>query len=472
MAGIDYGERIPNNVSLERQPTAPARARGVAAEVHRLVAEHGPDRLPAEGRLPAHRRERRRAGLGAVRLRQDAGIPLGSVPRRGRGRADDRLRRPPRRPQLAGRAREYRGVLRRLIVTQGDTEPASVEQQRHLGATCPSLYDLRNLFQINVEEGRHLWAMVYLLDAYFGRDGREESEALLQRRSGDRDKPRILGAFNEKTPDWLSYLMFTYFTDRDGKYQLASLAESGFDPLSRTCRFMLTEEAHHLFVGETGIRRVVQRTCELMREGKTDDVRRLGGIDLETLQRYINFHYSVSLDLFGSEISTNAANFYTMGLKGRFEESKKRDDHRLKDATYAVSELAGDRITTREAPALPSLNERLRDDYIADCQRGVDRWNQIIQKHGIGFELRLPNRGFHRAIGLFAEVKVSPDGLVLSEAAWDSNKHAWLPTEADQAYVESLMQPVTEGGRFASWIAPPARGVNGRPIDFEYVRLT
>src|SRR5262249_14109695 len=154
-----------------------------------------------------------------------------------------------------------------------------------------------------------------------------------------------------------------------------------------------------------GIGRVVQRTCELMREGKTDDVRRLGGIDLETLQKYINFHYSVSLDLFGSEVSTNAANFFTMGLKGRFEESKKKDDHRLKDATYPGSELPGDRITTREAPALPSLNERLRDDYIADCQRGVDRWNQIIKKFEIDFELRLPNRGFRRAIGLFAEVK-------------------------------------------------------------------
>ena len=195
------------------------------------------------------------------------------------------------------------------------------------------------------------------------------------------------------------------------------------------------------------------------------------GIDLETVQKYLNFHYSVSLDLFGSEVSTNAANFYTMGLKGRFEEAKKHDDHRLKDATYPLSELTGDRITTHEAPALPSLNERLRDDYIVDCQRGVDRWNQIIKRHGIDVELRLPHRGFHRAIGLFAEVKVSPDGRVLSEAGWDARKHEWLPTEADQAYVESLMQPVTERGRFASWIAPPARGVNGQPVYFEYVRL-
>jgi benzoyl-CoA 2,3-dioxygenase component B len=365
---------------------------------------------------------------------------------------------------------EHRGVLRRLIVTQGDTEPASVEQQRHLGRTCPSLYDLRNLFQVNVEEGRHLWAMVYLLHAHFGRDGREEAEALLQRRSGDTDRPRILGAFNEKTPDWLSFFMFTYFTDRDGKYQLASLVESGFDPLSRTCRFMLTEEAHHMFVGETGIGRIVQRTCEVMREHRTDDVRTHGAIDLPTLQKYLNFHYSVSLDLFGSEISTNAANFYTAGLKGRFEEGKRADDHVLREATYPVTQLDGDRIATREEPALTSLNERLRDDYIADCQRGVDRWNAIIRKAGVDFAFRLPHRGFHRAIGGFAEARVSPDGRVLSEAEWDARKGEWLPTEADQRFVQSLMRPVVERGKFASWIAPPSRGINGQPMDFEYVR--
>ena len=366
---------------------------------------------------------------------------------------------------------EYRGVLRRLIVTQGDTEPASVEQQRHLGKTCPSLYDLRNLFQVNVEEGRHLWAMVYLLDAHFGRDGREESEGLLARRSGSEDSPRMLGAFNERTPDWLSYLMFCFFTDRDGKYQLASLAESGFDPLSRTCRFMLTEEAHHMFVGESGVQRVVQRTCELMREHRTEDVRKHGGIDLATIQKYINFHCSVSLDLFGSEVSTNAANFYTMGLKGRFEETKKDDDHRLKDETYTIADVLGDRLVTRPEAALVSLNERLRDDYVADCARGVARWNQVIKQHGIDAELKLPHRAFHRAIGAFADVKVSPDGRVISEAEWDAKHQGWLPTAADQAFVGSLMQGVTEPGKFAGWIAPPPRGINSKPIEFEYVRL-
>ncbi|WP_430398842.1 benzoyl-CoA 2,3-epoxidase subunit BoxB [Ferrovibrio sp.] len=365
---------------------------------------------------------------------------------------------------------EYRGVLRRLIVTQGDTEPASVEQQRLLGQTCPSLYDLRNLFQINVEEGRHLWAMVYLLDAYFGRDGREEAEALLQRRSGDADKPRILGAFNEATPDWLSFFMFTFFTDRDGKFQLASLAESGFDPLSRTCRFMLTEEAHHMFVGETGISRVLQRTCEVMRDFKTDDVRKHGVIDLPTIQKYLNFHFSVSLDLFGSEISTNAANYYTMGIKGRFDETRIADDHKLTDAAYRVLEVHGDGFREKEESALTALNERLRDDYVADCARGVMRWNQVIKRAGIDFELKLPHRAFHRQIGQFADLRVDPQGHIISQAEWDARHHRWLPTEEDRLYVISLMHAVTEIGKYANWIAPPARGINNMPVDFEYVR--
>ena len=204
-------------------------------------------------------------------------------------------------------------------MTQGDTEPASVEQQRMLGHTAPSLYDLRNLFQVNVEEGRHLWAMVYLLHAYFGRDGREEAEELLERHSGDADKPRILGTFNEPIRDWLSFFMFTYFTDRDGKFQLKSLAESSFDPLARTCQFMLTEEAHHMFVGDTGINRVMRRTLEVMQELNTDDpqaIRNAGAIDLPTMQKYLNFWFSSSLDLFGSETSSNAASYFANGLEG------------------------------------------------------------------------------------------------------------------------------------------------------------
>jgi benzoyl-CoA 2,3-dioxygenase component B len=368
-------------------------------------------------------------------------------------------------PEIPG---EYRADLRRLVVVQGDTEPASVEQQRHLCLTAPSLYDLRNLFQVNVEEGRHLWAMVYLLHRYFGRDGRDEADEMLERHSGDADHPRILGAFNEATPDWLSFFFFTYFTDRDGKYQLASLRESGFDPLARTCDFMLKEEAHHMFVGATGVGRVVQRTVELMKEHDTADVRRFGGIDIETLQRYLNFHYAVSLDLFGAETSTNAANYFAAGLKGRFQEARRSDDHRLQSATTVVPALEEGGVGEREAPALAALNQTLREDYIADCQKGVDRWNRTLAD--VGAELRLPSQGFNRSVGQFASHPIDPDGRLLTRAEWDAHAPQWLPTGDDNVYVRSLMVAVHEPGRMASWIAPPATGIHQKPVDYDYVR--
>ena len=370
---------------------------------------------------------------------------------------------------------EHRANLRRIIVTQGDTEPASVEQQRHLGGTCPSLYDLRNLFQVNVEEGRHLWAMVYLLHRYFGRDGREEAEALLDRRSGDIDNPRILGAFNERTPDWLAFYMFTYFTDRDGKFQLSALAESGFDPLARTTKFMLTEEAHHMFVGESGVSRIVQRTCDVMKQLRTEDsikIRTAGAIDLETLQRYLNFHYSVTIDLFGADQSSNAATFYSAGLKGRYEEAKRTDDHVLAQATYHITDIANGELIEREVPMLNSLNEVLRDDFIKDSIAGIGRWNKVIEKAGIPFRLTVPHKAFNRKIGTFANTRVSPTGDLISEADWLANEKRWLPSAEDRAFVASLMERVVEPGKFAGWIAPPVMGINRQPLDFQYVRLS
>jgi benzoyl-CoA 2,3-epoxidase subunit B len=372
---------------------------------------------------------------------------------------------------------EYRAMLRRLVVIQGDTEPASVEQQRHLGKTAPSLYDMRNLFQVNVEEGRHLWAMVYLLHKYFGRDGREEADELLRRRSGSEDSPRMLGAFNEATPDWLSFFMFTFFTDRDGKMQLESLAQSGFDPLSRTCRFMLTEEAHHMFVGESGIGRIIQRTCEAMRAAGIDDphaiekVRTLGVVDLPTLQKKLNLHYSLSLDLFGSEVSTNAANFYNAGLKGRFQETRIDDDHRLTNAIYPVLKVVDGEIRLVDEPALTALNMRLRDDYTRDCAKGIERWNTIIEKTGVHFRLELPHVAFHRHIGEFAAVEATPKGILVSPAEWERVHGQYLPSADDGAFIASLMEQVTEPGKFAGWIAPPKAGIDNKPGDFEYVKL-
>jgi benzoyl-CoA 2,3-dioxygenase component B len=372
---------------------------------------------------------------------------------------------------------EYRSLLKRLIVVQGDTEPASVEQQRYLGKTAPSLYDMRNLFQVNVEEGRHLWAMVYLLVKYFGKDGREEAQALLERRSGQQDNPRILGAFNERTPDWLSFFMFTYFTDRDGKMQLAALAESGFDPLSRSCRFMLTEEAHHLFVGETGVGRTIEATCAAMNQaGITDPydverIRALGVVDLPLLQRKANFHMSVTRDLFGSEISSNAADAFNTGLKGRFNEAQLKDDHQLQDASYTVTRVVDGRLVDEAVPALRAINCRLLDDYIADCQGGIERWNKVIEKAGIAFKLTQPHKGFNRRIGEFAGHRISPAGELLTEAQWAERQHQWLPGDADLAFIGSLMKPCVEPGRYASWIAPPRMGINQQPLEFEYVKI-
>ncbi len=368
---------------------------------------------------------------------------------------------------------EHRTTLRRLIVTQADTEPASVEQQRKLGASCPSVYDLRNLFQVNVEEGRHLWAMVYLLHSYFGRDGREEAEALLERRSGDADKPRILGAFNEPCTNWLDFFMFTFFTDRDGKFQLLALAESAFDPLSRSARFMLTEEAHHMFVGETGIQRIVERTAQQMKQhgvDHPDDVRKLGVIDLPTVQRALNLWFTLSLDLFGGEVSSNAASSFASGLKGRANEDQ-FDDHVALAGSYRMDTFRSGAAVVEQVPMRNAMNEVLRDGYIADCQRGVDRWNKTIAAQGVDFALTLPSRRFHRHIGTWAEGCADPSGALLSREQWQGKRDTWLPSEHDRAFVKSLMaEPVYDPHQMANWIAPPKQGIKGRAVDFDYVR--
>ncbi len=472
MSSINYNERIPNNVDLasdRRLRRALERWQPAFVDWWRDMGPSGSAAHEVYLRTATSVDRKGWANFGYTRMPDYRwGIFL-AEPEADRRIGFGEHRGKPVWQQVPG---EYRAALRRLIVVQGDTEPASVEQQRHLGQTCPSNYDLRNLFQINVEEGRHLWAMIYLLHAYFGRDGREEAEMLLARRSGDADRPRILGAFNERTPDWLALFMFTFLTDRDGKFQLHSLTESAFDPLSRTCRFMLTEEAHHMFVGITGLARVVQRTCEVMRDHPKKEARELGIIDLPTFQRYLNFHFSVTLDLFGSEVSTNAAAGYSAGIKGRFDESRIEDDHRLTNAAWPVLRFKKGAFVREEAPALGAINERLRDDFVADVEAGIDRLNRIIRSHEVEFELRLPHVAFNRTIGEFSGMDVDPAGKVLDADAWQRERHRWLPSQKDRDYIRSLMPgAVTEPGRFAHWIAPPARGIDGQAIDFEYVRL-
>jgi benzoyl-CoA 2,3-dioxygenase component B len=271
--------------------------------------------------------------------------------------------------------------------------------------------------------------------------------------------------------------MFTFFTDRDGKMQLAALAQSGFDPLSRTCRFMLTEEAHHMFVGETGVQRIVQRTCEAMRDAGIDDptdverVRALGVIDLPTLQKKANLHFSLTLDLFGNEISTNAANAFNSGLKGRYREDKLTDDHVLMGSTYPVLRLRNGAIVQEDVPALSALNMRLRDDFVDDANAGVTRWNRVLERAGVEFRLRLPHVAFNRRIGEFAAIHADADGQVLSDEQWQARRGSLLPSGDDNRFVVSLMQPVQAPGAYASWIAPPRIGIDNKPGDFEYVKI-
>jgi benzoyl-CoA 2,3-dioxygenase component B len=365
---------------------------------------------------------------------------------------------------------DYRNALRNIIVTQGDTEPASVEQQRMLAHTAPSLYDMRSLFQVNVEEGRHLWAMAYLLHKHFGKDGREEADALLERRSGDPDKPRILGAFNQPCDNWLSFFAFTMFTDRDGKFQLAALKESSFSPLARSCDFMLTEEAFHLFVGETGMARIIRRGAQLEREDANGDARNLGGIDIPTVQRTINYWFSYCLDLFGGEISNNAASYFGAGLKGRFKEEERFEDHIALEDFYELPVIENGRLTTRQVPMRNAMNEALRDEYIKDCERAIRKWNNILEEEGSQFRVKAPNRRFHRHQGMYADSYFNPEGELISKEEFEAHADEWLLNADDKRYLDSIMKPVREPGKFANWICPPTRGVKGQPIDFAYVR--
>jgi benzoyl-CoA 2,3-dioxygenase component B len=470
-SSIDYTEKIPNNVDLAGDRRLQRALEGWQPKFRTWWAEMGPALATSDVYLRT-----------AVNVGRDGWAHFDHVrPPEYRwgiflaGREPDRRiafgehRGEPAWQQVPG---EYRADLQRLIVVQGDTEPASVEQQKLLGLTAPSLYDLRNLFQVNVEEGRHLWAMVYLLHAYFGREGRDQAEDLLIRNSGSPDSPRILGAFNEETADWLAFFMFTYFTDRDGKYQLGTLKESAFDPLSRTAEFMLKEEAHHMMVGTTGVDRVVERTAQLTREHGTADIGPHGGIPLDLIQRYLNFHYTVSLDLFGSEQSTNAANYYTAGLKGRWREERRTDDHRLADDGWKIDCVQDGKLAEEEVPALLALNHDLRTEYIADCETGLKRWNRILADAGLEPRLRLPHPGFNRRVGVYAGHHVTPDGQVVDAATWERGRPHWLPSDVDRTFVASLMRPVYERGRIASWLAPPRSGINGKPFDYEYVHLS
>lgn len=229
-----------------------------------------------------------------------------------------------------------------------------------------------------------------------------------------------------------------------------------------------------MFVGESGVSRIIGRTCELMKQHGVEDpvqVRALGAIDLPTLQRYLNFHYSVTLDLFGADQSSNAAMFYSSGLKGRFEESKLQDDHVLAGQTYGILQVEHGQLVTRQVPMLNALNEVLRDNFIKDSEAGVSRWNKVIEKSGLPHRLTLPHKAFNRAIGTLSGIRITPAGKPVPQDEWQASVESWLPSASDRSYVTSLMGRVSEPGKYANWISAPLSGINKQPLDIEYVRF-
>ncbi len=179
----------------------------------------------------------------------------------------------------------------------------------------------------------------------------------------------------------------------------------------------------------------------------------------------------LSLDLFGSEVSTNAANAFNAGIKGRYRETQIEDDHQLKNSTYPVLKLVNGEVKRVDEPALTALNMRLRDDYTLDCVKGMLRWNKVISTAGYHFKLALPNVAFHRQIGEFKDVHATPEGVLIDDTTWNKRKGEWLPSTDDGDFIASLMKPVTEVGEFASWISPPKVVIDNKPGDFEYVKI-
>ena len=224
-----------------------------------------------------------------------------------------------------------------------------------------------------------------------------------------------------------------------------------------------------MFVGETGLGRVVKRTLEVMKKLGSDDpakVRAAGAVDLPTLQKYLNFWCSSSLDLFGSEISSNSAANFANGLKGRPDESQ-YEDHVLREATLSMLTPEG----AQSVPMLNALNEVMRESYLKDCEIGLKRWNRQIERAGFSLRLALPSSRFRRTIGAWAGQPVDPKGNMLSKEQYEKDLPSWIPSESDRAFVHSLMQRVIEPGKMAGWIAPPERGVNNLPVEYEYVKL-
>jgi benzoyl-CoA 2,3-dioxygenase component B len=287
-----------------------------------------------------------------------------------------------------------RDALVSMITVQGDTEFASVEQQRHLLASAPTDYDRYAAARIMAEEQRHGWQMAYLLMTYFGQQGRREAQKLLERNAQDGD--RLLGAFNRPMPHWLDFFCYTMFVDRDGKFQLGMLSTSAFKPLAASMGPMLKEESFHLGTGSNGLRRIIKA----------------GIIPLDMLQRYFNKWVSTAHDLFGVDASSSAHWSYVWGVKGRWDERKK-----LEAGLEVDKEV---------------LNEEARGHYHTEIVGEVEKLNGYLPEGSK--KLVVPHENFYREIGPFRKQRYTTQGEPFngSDGEWDAYLHVTLPTAQDE----------------------------------------
>ncbi|OGT95832.1 MAG: hypothetical protein A3I79_00935 [Gemmatimonadetes bacterium RIFCSPLOWO2_02_FULL_71_11] len=297
-----------------------------------------------------------------------------------------------------------RDALLNLIVYQGDTEFASVEQQRSLLQNSPSSYDLLSIMRVMCEEMRHGWQMSYLLVAHFGDEGKREAQKLLERRATE--GKRLLGSFNERVDNWLDFFTYTQFIDRDGKFQLKMLSTSAFDPLARSMGPMLKEESYHLGTGNNGLLRIIKA----------------GTIPPETIQKFFNKWVPTAFDLFGTDNSSSAHWAYEWGLKGRFDERE--------------SQNAADRA---------HLNEASRGLYREECERLVERMNQLIPDRERW--LMIPSLKFNRKIGQYAHQCWTLDGQSLDQEKYAEYLVTVLPQPEDYYRLNDVFKE-------PDWITP------------------
>ncbi len=290
-----------------------------------------------------------------------------------------------------------RDSLLHLITYQGDTEFASVEQQRNLLSTAPSEYDLQSAVKIMREEMRHGTQMSYLLVKYFGSSGKVEAQKLLERRAFECS--RLLGAFNQDVQDWLDFYCYTELVDRDGKYQLTMLSHSGFKPLAASMTPMLQEEFYHLLTGHTGLTRVLKA----------------GKVPSGLVQKHINKWFSVALDLFGVDASSSAYWFYVWGLKGRYDEGK--------------TGVPADR---------DRLNELSRQHYMKEVTGLIAALNKLVPEGQP--KLELPDVKFHRSIGEYGGNAYSIHGEPLSPDDYARHLEQVLPNASDKALINEIFK--------------------------------